>query len=130
MNLHAAVRGMITAVNPDVLGTVRRNAGIYTKTADHRQVPAYLADVTGVPMQVQPLSTRDLKTLAALNITEIEQAVYVNGELTGVDRKAGKGGDLIFFNGVWWLVVAVLEPWAPTAGWTKVGVVKQMDPTP
>lgn len=127
MNLHAIVRGAINSVNPDLLGVVRRSTG-WTKNAARAQVPAYAADVVDVPMQVQPLSPRDLKTLDALNITEIDCAVYVNGEVSGVDRKAQKGGDLLQFSGSWWLVVTVLEAWNPTAGWTKAGVVKQMDP--
>lgn len=128
LNLHAAVRGAINAVNPDALGTVRRNAGAYTTAADGKRTPTYAADVTNVPMQVQPLSPRDLKMLDALNITEIDVAAYVNGPLTGVDRKSGKGGDLVQVQGAWWLVTAVLEAWEPSAGWAKVALVKQMTP--
>lgn len=127
MNLHAIVRGAINAVNPDTLGVIRRSTG-YGKDAAFKQVPTYAADVPNVVMQVQPLTARDLKTLDALNITDIDCAVYVNGEVTGVDRKAQKGGDLLQFNGSWWLVTAVLEAWAPSAGWTKAGVTKQLDP--
>lgn len=128
MNLHAAVRGAISAVNPDAVGVIRRNAGTYTTADDGTQVPAYLPDAPGVVMQVQPLSGRDLRFLDALNITTVDVAVYVNGEVTGVDRLTGKGGDLIQVNGAWWLVTAVLEAWNPSAGWTKAGCTKQMPP--
>lgn len=131
LNLHAIVRGAINSVNPDILGTVRRSAG-FTTNAQFEQVPAYAPDVPSVVMQPQPLSSRDLKTLDSLNITEIDLAVYVNGEVTGVDREQQKGGDLLYFNGNWWLVVAVLEAWSGPvqAGWTKAGVVKQRETTP
>lgn len=130
MNLHNIVRGAISSVNPDILGTVRRNAGTYSTSAAGKQTPNYLPDVSNVIMQIQPLSSRDLKTLDALNITDIDLAVYVNGEVSGVDREQGKGGDLLLFNGNWWLVTAVLEAWAGPvrAGWTKAGVTKQRDP--
>lgn len=127
LNLHVIVRGAITAVNPDSLGVIRRSTG-YGKAADFSQVPTYAADVPDVPMQVQPLTARDLKTLDALNITDIDVACYVNGEVSGVDRPNSKGGDLIQVNGAWWLVTAVLEAWNPTAGWTKAGLTKQVSP--
>lgn len=127
LNLHAIVRGAITAVNPDSLGVIRRSTG-YGKAADFSQVPTYAADVPDVAMQIQPLTARDLKTLDALNITDIDLACYVNGEVTGVDRKSGKGGDLIQVQGSWYLVTAVLEAWNPTAGWTKCALTKQVTP--
>ncbi len=124
MNLHAIVRGAISSVNPDVTGTITRNNGTYTTQADGTQVPGYDAPVA-VTLQVQPLSNRDLKQLDSMNIQGIDQAVYVNGPVTGVDRVAKKGGDLLTFLGSTWLATAILEAWDPTAGWTKVGVVKQ-----
>lgn len=131
LNLHQIVRGAINSVNPDVLGVIRRSAG-YTKDAAFKQVPLYAPDVRNVVMQVQPLSARDLKTLDGLNITDVDLACYVNGEVTGVDREQGKGGDLLYVNGNWWLVTAVLEAWAGPvqAGWTKAGITKQADTTP
>jgi len=130
MNLHALVRGAINAVNPDSLGVIRRNAGTYSTAPDGTQVPDYLPDVPDVVMQVQPLSGRDLKQAEALNLTTLDLAVYVNGEVTGVDRTTARGGDLIYVHGAWWLVTAVLEAWSPTAGWTKAGVTKQVGGDP
>lgn len=127
MDLHALVRGAITTVNPDVVGSILPNAGTYTTEADGTQVPAYLDPVTPVPMQVQPLSSRDLRQLESLNITDVDYAVYVNGPVTGVDRATGQGGDLLTFGGKVWLATAILEAWNLTAGWTKVAATEQLD---
>lgn len=128
LNLHNIVRGAINAVNPDSTdGVIRRCTG-YTKDTDGTQIPTYAPDIPNSIVQVQPLSYRDLKTLDALNITTVDIAAYVNGPLTGVDRKSGVGGDLVQVQGAWWLVTAVLEAWDPSAGWTKAGLTKQLTP--
>lgn len=128
MNLHALVRGPISAVNPDLRGVIKRSAG-YTTAASGEQIPVYALVVRDVVMQMQPLTPRDLKTLDGLNITDVDLACYVNGEVTGIDREQGKGGDLLYVGGAWWLVTAVLEAWASPvrAGWTKAGITKQAD---
>jgi len=124
VNLHSVVSGAISAVNPPQVGTVRTSTG-YTVDSTFKQVPTY-ATVTGVAMQVQPLSADDLKHLEMLNVQGVDRAVYMNGTVAGVQRVLGKGGDLLTFGGFVWKVVAVLEPW-DTAGWVKVGVKLQLD---
>jgi hypothetical protein len=132
MNLHSAARPAINAVNPDILGTWRKSNG-YTQGADFRPVPGY-TDVLNVPMQVQALSGKDLKHENFLSVQGIKRSVYVRGNVQGVVRPDGTGGDLLLFPANrggpvrTWLVVAVLETWTPdSAGWCKVGVVLQTD---
>lgn len=128
MNLHALVRGSITAVNPDVLGRVFISTG-QTTGASGKRVGTY-ARYDDVPMQVQPLSMDDvgkLQHIDGLNPEAVLRSVYISGAPKGVDRVEMKGGDFLYFLGHYWLVVAVLEPW-DVAGWAKVGVAKQITP--
>lgn len=132
MNLHLTVRGAITSVNPDTPGQWYRSTG-YATGGDGTQAPTYAAPVT-LPMQVQPLTGKDLKKLEGLNIQGITRTVFVNANVQGVDREAGQGGDLICFadvatvppdlRGTWWLCTTVLDTWG--VGWCKVGLTKQL----
>lgn len=127
MNLHQIVRGPINAVNPDVIGQVYASTGS-TTAGNGTRVPTY-ATAYSVAMQIQPLSPTDLKQIDALNIQGVDRTIYVNGAIHGVERPQGKGGDLLYARGVYWLVVVLLEPW-DGAGWTKVGVAQQMTGPP
>lgn len=121
LNLHKIVTGAISAVNPPVLGNVAVSAG-YSIAADGTQIPAYTF-ATAYPMQVQPLSGKDLRQLDSLNIQGVDRAVYLNGNIQGAVRPLGKGGDLLQFDDQVWLVTVVLETWR--TGWCKVGVTLQ-----
>lgn len=128
MNLHQIVRGAVTAINPDVSGRVYISTGAST-SASGKRVPTY-DRYDDVPMQVQPLSMQDvgrLQQMDGLNVEGVMRAIYINGAPKGVDRVETKGGDVIHVLGHYWLVVAVLEPW-DNAGWSKVGVAKQVNP--
>jgi len=78
-------------------------------------------------LQVQAMSYGALQRSEALNIQGVKRQVYFNGNLRGLERLAGAGGDILGFNGSYWLVVDVLERW-DTSGWCKVLVVQQVDP--
>lgn len=124
MNLHQIAAGAVGAVNPFIAVTVQQSTG-YTVDANYNQVPSYTTiDTTG---QVQPLSASDVRKLEGLNIQNVTQAVYLNGNFEGVFRVLGKGGDLLVFNGFTYLVTAVLERWPD---WCKVGVTMQLDTKP
>lgn len=132
MNLHAAVRGAINAVNPDILGTWRQSTGSTTGAA-YRPTPNY-TDFTNVPMQVQALSGRDLQHKDFLSMQGIKRAVYMFPQVQGVSAPQAKGGDILRFPMVTggpaleWLVVVELEQWNPNGTWCKVGVVLQSEP--
>lgn len=135
MNLHAIVRAKINTVNPEYLGVWMKSNG-FTQEADGTPVPAYTT-LTGVPMQVQALSGRDLIHTEFISQQGVKRTVYLFGNVTGVVRPDAQGGDLLLFpenrGGAnrTWLVTHVLETWTPdTAGWCRVGVVLQTDVTP
>jgi hypothetical protein len=132
INLHAAVTGLINAVNPAVLGTWRESTGSADNAA-YRVVPSY-TDHLAVPMQVQALSGRDLQHKDFISMQGVKRAVYLFGTVQGVSRPQVKGGDLLQFPMVdggpilLWLVVVELEQWNPAGAWCKVGVVLQAEP--
>ena len=122
LNLHAIVRGAITAVNPDTVATWRRSRG-YETDARGKRVPVF-DDFPGTRIQVQPPSGKDLQHLDALNIEGITRSVHTYGNPDGVDRKQAAGGDLFVWCGDTWKVVTVMETWP---GWGRCMVQKQTD---
>jgi hypothetical protein len=130
LNLHAAVRPAINAVNPDQTIQWRRSTG-YTIGAGLKQEPTYAADEP-VQGNVQSLTWTDLQHRDMQNIQGVARAVYLFGNVQGVVRPDSKGADLLVFpqnrggTPQLWLVAAVLETATPDAmGWCKVGVVLQ-----
>ena len=127
MNLHAIVRSIILAVNPDRAGTWRRSSGS-TTAADGTRTPTYIDTV--VQLQIQALTGRDLSHLNMLNIQGVQRVVYMYSNVQGVVRVDNKGGDLLLFpqdlGGTvnTWKVVVVLETWSE--GWCKIGVTLQL----
>jgi hypothetical protein len=125
MNLHNIVNGSISAINPRVPGTYNQSTG-YTTNPDGSRTPSYAQPVT-IKIQLQALAFRDLQQLDALNIQGCKHAMYLYGDVEGIDRAAGRGGDTIVLDdGTTWLVTQVLENWNTTAGWVKVAVTKQL----
>ena len=124
MNLHAVAAPIAGVVSGTTLGVWRRNAGTYTTDAAGNRTPDYV-DTPDTPMQVQALQGGDLKLVESLNIQGVKRAVYMAGDVQGVDRTSGKGGDLLEFDGAAWLVTLVLETWTGS-DWCKVAVTKQL----
>jgi hypothetical protein len=124
MNLQNIVSGYVAAVNPTITGQYQQSNG-YTTGANFKPVPSYAAAIS-VQIQMQALTYRDLTQISGLNINGEARAMYINGNIEGVDRAAERGGDIITLpdNSVW-LVVHVLENWSTTSGWTKFVVTKQ-----
>lgn len=121
MNLHATVSGAISSVNPMRDCTIKVSSG-YTTADDGAQTSKYLKK-TG-KIQLQPLSTSDLKKMQGLNIQGVEQKGYLTGNYEGCFRVLGKGGDLIKIGDRTYLVTAVLERWPD---WCSVGLTMQLD---
>ena len=121
MDLRGLANGVTSTVNPNKTVTVRRSTG-YTIGAGRRQVPSYATPVSG-PAQIQALDADDIKQLDGLNIQGTIRAIYLRGNLAGVIRPDGTGGDIVQIAGQDWLVVKVLVGW-PT--WTKEEIVLQM----
>lgn len=124
MDLQGIASGVTNAVNPNEIVSVWRSNG-YTIGDGARQVPQYQVPIRG-PANIQALDYSDLKQIENLNIQGEIRAIYLKGNLAGVIRPDGVGGDLIKrgFPEETWLVTKVLESW-PT--WTKACIVRQMD---
>ncbi len=144
LNCHAAVRGAIQALNPDISATYLASTG-YSVNEGGQQTPAYAAPVT-VKIQAQPPTQRDLKHMEMLNLQGTTRTVFLYSNPEGIDRVNAKGGDLLQFpqfSGAPvdnWKVEAAAETWdvgtnsaaasalpasPPTSGWTKLYVVLQ-----
>lgn len=123
MNLHGLVSGVVGTVNPPTSGYIRRSTG-YATAASGKRTPAYAAAFGPVTMQVQPLSTKQIEHVDSLNLQGVFRSIYINGEVTAVDRQTQTGGDLVLFDRSTWLVVEVTEAWTQS-GWTRAIVSKQ-----
>lgn len=129
MNLNAVAQSMTRAITPPVAAILKVSTG-WTKNADYSRMPTF-ADFP-VTIDVQALSGEMLRQMDALNIGGLLRTAYFNGLIEGLDRPAGKGGDLItftsgMFNGTTWLVVQPAENW-DTAGWVRVIIQLQTGP--
>lgn len=121
LNLHGMVRGVISAINADTPATLRRSTG-YTTAPGGIRTPAF-SDTIGM-VQVQALSSSQLKHMNDLNIQGIMRKVYMYGEWGGPVRADKTGGDLLVFDAKTWKIVTVFEQW-DRPGWSCVGVVQQ-----
>lgn len=118
MDLHAIASGAIQAVNIDRPAIWRRSTG-YTTTDDGLQVPAY--EEVEVMANVQPVADSLVQSYG-LNMDAPMRSIYVRGDIRGIVRKDGKGGDLVLTDEGLWKVVTVSETW-PT--WCHAIVVLQ-----
>lgn len=108
MNLHGIVRGAITRINPDVPGTFMVNTGSSTLPGGKKTQSYTNVDVM---VQLQELSSTDLKQVDAVNIQGILRSAYVTGNFNGINRPEQKGGDFLMVGDQKWLVVKVAELW-------------------
>lgn len=123
MKLHDMVRNMIGIVNPSITGSLFRSKGYILKGT--RQEAVY-EDPEPIELQVQSLKGDKLIHGHYASEQNEKRVVYANGQLYGIDRVRGVGGDLLEFLGRRWLVVQRLEEWE-MSGWCKVLVVAQLD---
>lgn len=124
MNLHGIAAAYVAAVNPPLLCQLQASNG-YTLAGDGSQIPTY-ADPVDIYVQCQALQFGDLMQISGLNIQGRKLAMYIQGDWEGTVRSESKGGDLITTpDGQIWLCALVLEPWALSAGWTKLAAVLQ-----
>lgn len=103
------------------LGSGGGGPGTYT-VSEEQNVPliAMQSSLT-LLAQAQALSGRDLRQVETLNLQGVLKTFYVNGALDGGVRVELKGGDVLTLSdGSVYLVTLVPEPWALTAGWTKI----------
>lgn len=120
MDLYGITRGAVSAINPLTAATLTASTG-YITGANGKQVETYAAPAQQM-VQVQDLSTQEMRQLSGLNIQGNLQKVYMEGKWNGIVRPSGQGGDLLTFNGQNWLIVNVQEQWPD---WTCVIVCLQ-----
>lgn len=122
MNLHQLVRGVVGAVNPDILVSVMPSTGS-TEDDTGRSIPSYGATIqtTG---QKQPVTGRDIERFQQQNIQGVTCKMHLNGNYEGLFRVLGKGGDLLQFEGRTYLVASVMERWPD---WCCVALTMQLD---
>jgi hypothetical protein len=121
MNLHGIVSGAIGAINPKTELILRVSTG-YATAPDGTRAPSYANPVT-VHGQVQPLAYNEIVQMDGLQIQGEKRRIYITGEVDGMIRSEGKGGDLFTLpDGSVWKVVIVFEYFPD---WCSVGVVLQ-----
>jgi len=122
VNLHQLVRGVVGAVNPDILVSVMPSTGS-TEDDTGRSIPSYGATIqtTG---QKQPVTGRDIERFQQQNIQGVTCKMHLNGNYEGLFRVLGKGGDLLQFEGRTYLVASVMERWPD---WCCVALTMQLD---
>lgn len=132
MNLNAIVGPYVAVINPPLVGSVVYSTG-YVIGANYKRTSTS-TQVDGVTFSVQALTSRQIEHVDALNIQGILRSVYFNGVLQGLNRPAGKGGDVLLIpthltaaDFDTWLVVEVSEPW-DTDGWVRVVAQLQNPP--
>ncbi len=114
MNLRGIANSLTSTINPNVSGVFQVNTG-FTTLPGGKRVPAY--NSVDVTVQLQELSSTDLKQVDAINIQGILRSAYLNGNFNGVNRPEQKGGDILMIGQEKWLVVKVPELWPD---WCKV----------
>lgn len=127
MNMHGAVRAIITAVNPDTSATLLQSTG-YVTDVDGTRIPSYTASTAAV--QVQAPHGKNLDHINFLNIAGIVRVLFLNGGYwEGTVRTQARGGDIIRFplygetTDRDWLVVSA-KNWPD---WSEIIVVLQDD---
>jgi len=122
MNIYPIANTAINVINVNVEATLLISDG-YTIGEGRKQIPVYKSPIVG-QVQIQALDGKDLKQLDGVNMNGTIRALYLLGNLAGVVKPEGKGGDLVKLNNQSWLVVKVLECWPQ---WSKVAIVLQED---
>lgn len=130
MNLNAIVAPAVGLISPQQPVTVYLSTGPTSTAPDGSRAGTY-AEPFQATAQVQPISTGDLRKLEGLNIQGVNEKIYLNGQLRGLQRINALGGDLVILtDGTTYLVKAVLEAWRFVSagnGWCSVAVVLQND---
>ena len=128
MNLHAIVRGIIPAVNPDEPVVWYRSTG--QQASGYGEIEPTYADPVTVAAQVQSEGDEALFHADRAGDNSIVRKFYLMASPStrpaGIVRVDARNGDYLQReDGTWWLVVAVLEDFSFKSGWTCVRGVQQ-----
>jgi hypothetical protein len=131
-NVRGMANGATSSVNPNIAGQWQQSTG-NTVALGGKQTATFAAAVP-IRLQVQPVSTGDIRRYVFLSGQGIFRSVYMFGNKDAIDRSRQLGGDLLVFPqrpglaAQTWLIKEVAETWSPDAGWCRVIVVLQLDP--
>ena len=120
MNLRGIANRATRTINPNVEAVFKVYSGFVAAPGAKRE-PVY-NDVP-VTVQLQELSSTDLRQVDAVNIQGILRIAYLNGNFSGINRPEQKGGDILLLGTQKWLVVKVVEMWPD---WVKVIINQQV----
>lgn len=134
MNLHAMVRGPVTAVNRDQPFTLYRSAGTFSRDAvTMRNTPDVMPGVS-VSGQVQSLRPDQIVHAEKLTHGETVRRIYLHADSDAASRPWGawrplaRVGDYIDDGqGNRWQVDAVLEDFS-AEGWVSLQIILQTTP--
>ena len=126
MNLHECVRGIITALNPDMPAKLYRSLG---QTNTKGRITACYAEPLDVMLQVQMDKAEPLKHEQSLNNRDISRRVWLNAPdhiANPVNRVLARSGDWIKMTdeGSWWLVTEAADAFQ-SSGWQSVRMTAQ-----
>ena len=130
MNLHAIVRGAVTALHPDEAVTLYQSTGQTNELG--RVIPTY-AEPLAVQAQIQNLSADELAQQEEASRTSQTRKAYLFAPSpalppAGIIRPLGRNGDFIQrADGTWWLVTALAEDFT-ASGWVCVNITQQVEP--
>ncbi len=110
-------------INARITAQIMYSTG-FTTNADGSQAPAY--NTADVQIEVEALSSEDLKQIETISQQADYRAVYVYGALNAINRALQIGGDMLVFFGAKWLVTQQLEDWG-NGEWSKVVVTRQLN---
>jgi hypothetical protein len=120
MNLHGIAKGAVGAINPHVPVTIQHSTGV-TVQPDGSTVPSYsTVNTTG---QIQALTGGDVLHVNNLGLQKIVAKAYLDGDVEGLVRSTGQGGDLLTIGASTYRVSAVLERWPD---WCCVALTEQL----
>jgi hypothetical protein len=132
LNLHAMVRGAISALHPEVKATLYQSVGQIV-LADG-SIKSRYAPGQPISVQMQSEGAEALFHSDRVGMEEENRKFYLFSEsapdrrVAGLVRALSRGGDMLQLeDGSWWLVEAILEDFT-LSGWASVRAVLQVNP--
>ena len=122
LNIFGAAGNVCVAVNPHIVVPIRFSTG---STDSLNGSPVLTYSTASVEVEIQAVSSEDLKQIENISQQADMRSVYVFGVLNALNRPLQVGGDILTFYGSDWLVTQQLEEWGD-GEWTKVLVTRQI----
>lgn len=125
IDIFGAAGNLCAPINPHITGILKGSTGSIIND-DGSVTPQYTT--VSVEMEVQAVSSQDLRQIENINQQADMRSVYVRGAVRALNRPLQMGGDILTFYDSDWLVTQQLEEWG-NGEWSKVLVTRQMPTT-